>query len=434
MKKLFVILALFLLLAACESKHEEQKQCFKVTFSDALPVQFWLNDCPTYNETTPEGVHYKCFCHPWSCDDELKVQFTDDDVDQDYTLLIKNSESEIISSIPFYKDINRAVLELENNSFEDTILPWVSSSGSGTQNWAWTAFNGGSAQVGIGVSGGGNNVSRELSQFFDFQAGKTYTFTITGQSLLLDADVGIKVRLKNQAILYTITSTEYFIGSTFTQVIDITPTQDCNQVAIEVRNINPAITNTVNLYEVTLLADTVAVYTADFVPTEEGACETIQLEIISNSSPEETIAKTDCIEVYSYNSNPTLLIEYSNTRNFNGLIYEDVSPETVFQTRIPAIFFHERFPSDREVAELSNSQIINLNSALRKQRLLETDYLPYYMHQKIQLILMHDNVVINGKNWTYNEAYELVEGERRWPVKKGKVYLNQADFVQRNVI
>jgi hypothetical protein len=60
--------------------------------------------------------------------------------------------------------------------------------------------------------------------------------------------------------------------------------------------------------------------------------------------------------------------------------------------------------------------------------------LPYYMHQKIQLILMHDNVVINGKNWTYNEAYELVEGERRWPVKKGKVYLNQADFVQRNVI
>lgn len=45
-------------------------------FSDALPVQWWLVECETYNENEPQGVHYVCWCQPWNCDVPILVQFT----------------------------------------------------------------------------------------------------------------------------------------------------------------------------------------------------------------------------------------------------------------------------------------------------------------------------------------------------------------------
>lgn len=450
MKKLFVILALFLLLAACESKHEEQKQCFKVTFSDALPVQFWLNDCPTYNETTPQGVHSKCFCHPWSCDDELKVQFLNP-FDSSEVIETENIVSITLPALSTW------LTQSINPDFYDWTLgsnPTVNLPGTGpfepdaaTSEYLYTTYSfiaGRSYTITINytrtVNSGSSNPRTSLLRIMDsgfttlFSESEsaiagansiTITFTATSQTSI----IGFRHQSGSDVDI-TLTST----SGTRTDIITTYPSP--NDFDLVVYNVDNEEIERLNFDAQLNEEGLLYTHSASITPSDHGICDQkIKFTVINiTNSPDEVVAKSDCVEVASYRSNPTLLIEYSNTRNFNGLVYEDVSPETVFQTRIPAIFFHERFPSDREVVELSNSQIINLNSALRKQKLLETDYIPYYMHQKIQLILMHDNVVIDGKNWTYNEAYELVEGDRRWPVKKGKVYLNQADFVQRNVI
>jgi hypothetical protein len=48
-----------------------------ITFSDALPIQFWTPDCDTYNESEFEGVFPRCFCQPFECTDTITIQFKD---------------------------------------------------------------------------------------------------------------------------------------------------------------------------------------------------------------------------------------------------------------------------------------------------------------------------------------------------------------------
>src|SRR5690606_40263664 len=54
------------------------RSCHTMILSDALPVQFWLSDCETFNETQAGGVHPLCWCQPFNCDDDINIQFQDD--------------------------------------------------------------------------------------------------------------------------------------------------------------------------------------------------------------------------------------------------------------------------------------------------------------------------------------------------------------------
>ena len=144
------------------------------------------------------------------------------------------------------------------------------------------------------------------------------------------------------------------------------------------------------------------------------------------------VAKTDCLDL-QIEQPDTILLNYSNHRNFAGLNYESTSPENDFNIRIPAIFFHQRFPEEDEVMELS-SELVTLNGTLRKQRLLDTSYLPYYFHEKLKLILKHQFVTVHDRQWVKQEAYEILEGERKWPLKKAKCWLSEKEFVHRNIL
>jgi hypothetical protein len=63
---------------------------------------------------------------------------------------------------------------------------------------------------------------------------------------------------------------------------------------------------------------------------------------------------------------------------------------------------------------------------------LEIGFLPNYMHQKIQLVLMHDNVTIDGKRWIRRDGYEKAEGNKRFPLKRASVWLHDKDFIKEN--
>ena len=189
-----IILALLFL-----ASEKTSSQYFnRMQFSDALPVQFWPIACSTYNEHEAQGVFHKCFCAPWECGDEIKVQFTDAP-SQDFSLLIFDSEGNELDSI-IIDEVSSGVyqiaftpnenspgfcetiqLKIQSNAGTEAVsLPalstWLTSSLSGSDP-DWTL--GAAPTVNLpGAGFGGISDSEFLYTDFAFIPGATYTITV----------------------------------------------------------------------------------------------------------------------------------------------------------------------------------------------------------------------------------------------------------------
>jgi len=422
-----------------------------VEFSDALPIQFWLNDCETYNETVPEGVHERCFCHLWKCDDELKIQFKD-----------FFDSSEIVTEDVITPITLPALSTWLTRSISATLVDWTTGS-TPTVNLP-----------GTGPFFPNVKTSESLYTPYAFTAGKTYSITINYDrifnsgssnprtSIIEIMDSGFDVLFSDTfaASVGANSNTLIFVANAATSIIGFRHSSGSN-VTIDVTSASGTRTDVITTYPDPSIFDLVVydeddaeiervnfdsqlntdglfyVHNVSFIPNlfSPEICEQkIKFEVINTTeSPDEVVAKSDCITISDAIPDPTVLIEYSNNRNFAGLVYESLSPEQTFNIRVPAVFFHERFPEEDEVAELSTS-IITLNGEMRAQRLLDTAHMPYYMHRKIKLILKHQTVTVNNLAIAKQDAYEIDEGDRRWPLKKAKCWLTERDFVQRNVV
>jgi len=429
MKIFLIILASFLLLTCSEPIHDKSPQCFNVTFADALPVKFWLNDCSTYNESIPQGVHYKCFCHEWGCDDEIRVQFTDEDYTKDYKIRVINNDDNVLGDFDFEK----SYLIYDTTPFQSAVYDYTIS----VEEFC------------------GDKIRLEV-----YENGSPETIIAKTDCLLISESI------TNPTLLFEYSNENNFNGLLYETLYSnlVSNLEDWTMIAGSDVNWTGIGTSSPQVYlgssgamasnriKTDLALSTGKTYRVYYKVTCDHVFWKMRLRFrISGSATTPLPAditgtsgvNTGYIDVTVDVDTDDMTLECFKTTGgpilfeVNELHIYDLDAENiseVFQVRIPAILFHERFPSDREVAELSSSKIINLNSAMRAQKLLETDYLPYYFHQKIQLILMHDTVLIDGKYWTYNEAYEIQDGDRRWPEKKAKCWLNDRDFVQRNVI
>lgn len=85
-----------------------------MTISDALPVQFWINGVATFNEAEEAGIEHTDFCQPFNADDEIKIQFTDEE-GLLFNLNIYDSDDMLIGSIYFD--------EVEAGVYEATLVP-----------------------------------------------------------------------------------------------------------------------------------------------------------------------------------------------------------------------------------------------------------------------------------------------------------------------
>lgn len=420
--KYFYIFVVFLI-ACCDVT--KLGHAYRVTFSDALPIQFWLADCDTYNEKEVCGIHHKCFCQPWNCEDEIIIQFSDSTV-SDYVLRVLNSDNEPIEEVEF------TATEFLSDAFSG--LPfsgWVNIPVGDGFSWSPTPA--------VTISAGGgfpdSKDSDLLSTPITVLPGTyslSYNLTTSGGGFPV-----IYFRFKKNGVSvgsasYVPISTGSHIGS-----VNVTITDVADEFTVSI--------STLSVSGCTLILDSMfsmestirdPIYTANYTPSEgsPSVCnERISFQIVEvGTSPESIVGKSDCIDIRN-SHDCTILIEYTNNRNFAGLVYENVTPATTFKILAPAIFFHERFPEEDNVIELTNS-IIKTSGQLKSQRLFETDYLPYYMHKKLKLVLKHQTVLIDNIYWTKEESYDIQDGERRWPVKKGKCFLTEKDYVQRAVL
>lgn len=174
------------------------------------------------------------------------------------------------------------------------------------------------------------------------------------------------------------------------------------------------------------------VYTVSFTPSDYAIeDEVISLKIFQGSIER---FKSDCIELKE-TWEETVLITYSDNKNFASLNYSLVSPDPEFYIRIPAVFEHSRFPQESEQLELSSSRMIALNSMIKAQKRLETAPMPAHMHRKMILVLHHQFVEIGNQGWVKEEAYEIQDPpNRRVAMKKANVWLTEKDYFIRNVL
>src|SRR6478752_6867817 len=140
MNKFLLIFAL--LIASCDEDHSLPCKPVAIQISDANPIQFWPIDCDTYNEKEVCGVHPKCWCHPWQCDDEVHTQFTDTDPFEEYSLAAYDSASDQIALLPFVKTdkfYTDTEFEFSNNVYQSSLSGWdqYSASPGTSAGWNW---------------------------------------------------------------------------------------------------------------------------------------------------------------------------------------------------------------------------------------------------------------------------------------------------------
>lgn len=594
MNKLLLIFAL--LIASCDTKDPIPCKSVSIQISDANPVQFWPVDCDTYNEKEVCGIHQKCWCQPWQCDDEIKVQFTEADPFASYFLVAFDSDYQLISSFDFsptnlFK--TESDIDFSNENFTSNITGWTNYVEASKKSWVYGTAGPFACAVSSGTTEPDSQILyatrsvNGIAGYNKFPPG-TYRFRFNahnnssgGSGPLTESLVMRAFDVAGGANESNTLSGNARGGGFLDYEIELTTTQEWTYLSFawekdgtKTSSVINVLVNSIQIIE-NPLDYTTTVFNTSFVPSEEDICDQqIQLRItnevhcnLENGDFDSTISpafsegvgnawawnagaarvtlpssvdqtqvfnipfnastgttydfelnvdvllgagsagattriailftdgvsltdiydsgglevgnhvltmsipatsdwnsiqiiaavmasssygrivdinsiqcsdniieplKSDCLDIATVQK-CTELIEYSNNRNFAGLVYEaDVSPEQTFNIRVPAIFFHNAFVEEDEAMELTTG-ITKTSGTLKVQRLFDTDYMPYYMHQKLILIFKHQSILIDALYWIKESAYEIQEGNRMWPVKKAKVLITE-NYIQRAVL
>ena len=428
MKKI-AIFALFLF--ACGEATIEKCHC-PVTASDALPIQFWPQNCDSYNTQEKCGVHDVCFCAPVNCDDPIYLQFTDEDggdaifvvAEEDgndlYTELLPSEEIDgatvysttFIASDRFPCSDRKVSMNVLKNSFPEIDSGSFQNIDISGVNWS---LNGNSAEATINTAGTSftNSWTATIEQGISIPPGQLIrvqadlllgTGALTVNAYIRGYDASGNLVFRQLGLFLAIAGPQLVIATFRVGIAG--PGQD---VYLE----NTSITR----------------IGIDVVRISGSGSEDLVLTNIEVLVP---VLYTDCIHL-SESHSCTKLIEYYNARNFAGLIYEDQSPDITFYARFPIVFFHEREVEEDESIELPNS-VLSLNTQTKTQRQLSTSLMPHYMHRKLLLVLQHQNVIIDGKTWVKEDPYERLDSDRRWPLRKATCWLTDKNSVQRNIL
>lgn len=422
-----------------------------MTISDSNPVQFWLIDEETFNEKEVCGlIRQECFCQPFQCDDDIKIQFQDDSpfhwqlfaFDSDSALIGEFDFSEVAdgyweASIDFNEspcdqmvsfkigkseafsdgDFNDGTGTYTNTEQPDAWYMFDDGAVSYVGQWSHSSFGGDLAAyctLTTSSSSANKNVSPLAHLFQQLTYGFrriTYNIRQGAWSNTFGTWTGGTVRA-----VYYLNGVEVgfqVIVPALAQNTTYSGNFDTNVSGFDAISIRVIWTST----------------GSPFLGTNE--IYILQFQISGLVGP-VYVAKSDCIDLKE-SHDCTQLIEYENTSNFDGINYEAGSPGPSFQLRIPAIFFEEENPQEQEDLELSNGVIVTLRQSILEKRKLETGYMPNYMHRKLQKVLMHDSVLIDGDYWKKRDAYDT-NPIKKYNLKTASVLLTKYDSVEKNTM
>jgi hypothetical protein len=122
----------------------------------------------------------------------------------------------------------------------------------------------------------------------------------------------------------------------------------------------------------------------------------------------------------------------NNDTTFDGMVYDETAANS-YDLIVQAQFWKESWVEEQENFEKSSGSFVRaFNQKLFKKR-LELGYLPNYMHEKINRILMHDVITIDGTQYIKLDEYEH-ENINRYNLSKASVWLTEKNNILKNVI
>lgn len=455
MKRILLIFALFLV--GCDDTIN--KDCHSNglrTASPLNPIELWDASCDSYNRKEVCGIFPTCFCQPWKCENPFIGQVKDTQINRNYSLRVKSENGDVLDTYELPKTFAPAgkevSLSFQNDSFNTSINGWVNltvgSFGTGqpfiwdnvalaahsdgsVSNLAQTAAFGqerapywpaGTYKVRVRArnmsTGGSSPFSQRLSLY------ASDAVNALGSSVSFTSDVtpewGVSPLIENINIEFTLVDPKKFIWFQFYKVgpssgyeVDFT------------------------VYEIVMtdapdFESAEAVYTYN-VDANEYCDQNVMIEIFDTDTG-ELYWYSDCLDVKDEHA-CTQDIEYTNFRNFAGITFDNSSPQLNFVLTVPVKFFFDRFPKTDFAIQTVNS-VQKLASVLKQQRKFTTDYMPDFMHRKLNLVFMTQSIYIDGEYWVQEEEYSILGGDEnsRWPVRQGEVYLTSRDFLQRSVL
>lgn len=458
---------LLLLLAACsEDVNIYPKNCDLMIFSSSLPFKVWVDGQQTYNEKQICGVHQECYCQPWLCDKEIRLQVYDTIQGQTIDLSVVDENGDEIDNISFeeteiFSDVTEEIsLQFSTTDFTAGLGNWVNNDGSdGASYISWTPASPGAQADG--------NPAAQITKYLAIQrvggdgrgwpAGN-YEIRINGSN---DSggtqDVAASIYGMNtttsQTQITSVNSNTLPDGGAATDItITFTLAQYWQYLSIRFDRVGPpggGFYMDVTLFEAEIISAPTSetysaysgtVYDLSFLPTELGVdiCNKKVIFKFLSSEIQAFIPQTDCIDIRDAFDNCVIPITYTNTKNFDGIYYEIGSPPPVFTFIIEAQFWKENNPQTQEDSVLSNGVIVTRRSEIEEKTLLEIGFVPNYRHKILQKVLMHNSVQITDVNdedqyWKKRDEYET-ENINRYPLKKAQVWLTKYNSVEKNTI
>lgn len=432
-----------------------------ITISDANPIQFWINGVETFNQKEVCSIAPICFCQKFECNDSIRIQLSDDNYAKGYKIKILNDVGSTILTDDFFRRLIYAT-EISNLQFSDYnplgqtgfLAPWANGqSGAGQVGFAWTGTNTIKADASISHEANTGVLYQGRAAFsaLGYPPG-AYSITITANNQ--SSTAGASAPLESLLTIYGSDTGAAFsftnLGATGTntypaaaqtsRTLTFTTTKYWKYIGFQwsksgsssnyyvVLTVNSIVINSAPGFDVSS-----AVYDYSFVPSAHGICnDQYQIEILDNAD-NSIVAYSDCISVKT-SQDCTELITYYNSNNFADLDYSDESPSIVFYLRVDAVFFEEVYPEEMESIDLSDSQSVQLRSEVKRKKTLVLGYMPFYMHRKLQLVLAHDNVTIDGESWMKLDGYQITAGDKHYPLRKAQSLLTDKNYIQRNVL
>lgn len=452
MKSLLMLLPLFIL--SCEDETQTTNNNCIMIISDSLPFQFWQAG-KSFNSNQICGVNPQCYCAPWLCDKEIRLQVKDVIEGQTLNLLIMDEQENVLKTLEFDEtEVTVQVpispaLQFSNTDFPSDLTGWNNFGGNDRTTSAAKDFV----------------FSTGEARAFSFSASKTkyfatqrptnpsagwpvgnYVVSIQGRndggSAITPSVYTMPDGNSQTIIASTLSSTIPNDGNTHVVTLTFTLSSNAPYLAFAFDG-TVATTLSFNIEEIELTTAPTTegeyeetIYDLAFTPSELTP-ELCNKRVFFKIVGDEDERLTDCINIQSTNQNCLTEVIYSNSKDFDNIKYQ-TTPAPVFRIIVEAQFWKEDNPQEQEDSVLSNGVIVTRRSEIQEKTLFETGYLPNYLHKKLQKIFMHNYVVIEDVTgdeiqWKKRDAYET-ENLNRYPLKRAQVWLTKYNSVEKNTI
>jgi hypothetical protein len=179
------------------------------------------------------------------------------------------------------------------------------------------------------------------------------------------------------------------------------------------------------------------VYELDLVPSNEGLSGEIYFEgsIDLGGGNYSRQLLSDAIEIIDSEEGLVLISANNSVEDNPGVEFDSIvfGGTTIFNFYFPGRFYFPGAVEETESDNISTGEIVELTGAVKKQRLLEIHFVPFYSHVKLMLLLKLHYKLIDGFTWKQdNNKYPMPEPDN-FSMAAAKVWLTKQGSIVRNV-